>query len=89
MPPEKLVRMANQIAAFCASNPRGARQTADVADHINKFWEPRMRLQLFALVEAGETASFHPLVLDAIPEIRRPRAPLDERTTTEAEMRGG
>jgi formate dehydrogenase subunit delta len=72
MPHDKLVHMANQIALFCASNPAGARQTADVADHINKFWDPRMREKLIARAESGGTAGMHPLVVEAIPHIRRP-----------------
>ncbi|RVC20881.1 formate dehydrogenase subunit delta, partial [Mesorhizobium sp. M7A.F.Ca.CA.004.04.2.1] len=39
---EKLVRMANQIADFFHSKPR-EEGIAGVAEHINKFWEPRMR----------------------------------------------
>ena len=69
---DKLIHMANQIAAFCETNPRGARQTADVADHINKFWEPRMRRKLLERLEGGETEGVHPLVLDAVSHIRRP-----------------
>ena len=42
---EKLVRMANQIAAFFHSRPR-EEGVVGVAEHINKFWEPRMRRQL-------------------------------------------
>lgn len=72
---DKLIYMANQIATFCESNPRGARQTADVADHINKFWEPRMRRKLLEKLEGGETEGVHRLVLEAVPSIRRPPAP--------------
>ena len=89
MPPEKLIRMANQIATFCQSNPDGARHTANVADHINNYWEPRMRTQLFTAYEAGETAGFHPLVLDAMAKIRRPSAPLEARTTIEGDGSAG
>jgi formate dehydrogenase subunit delta len=69
---DKLIHMANQIATFCASNPRGARQTADVADHINKFWEPRMRAKLCERLESGTTEDVHPLVMQALADIRRP-----------------
>jgi formate dehydrogenase subunit delta len=33
-----------------------------VADHIQKFWEPRMRAQLAAYLAAGG-ADLHPLVV--------------------------
>ena len=72
---DKLIHMANQIATFCASNPKGARQTADVADHINKFWEPRMRTKLFERIASGPNEDVHPLVLEAMEHIRRPAAP--------------
>jgi formate dehydrogenase subunit delta len=68
---EKLVYMANQIAAFFVSQPQ-AEAAAGLADHINKFWDPRMRAQLFAILdEGGEGLS--PLVLDAAPQIHRPK----------------
>ena len=70
MATETLVRMANQIATFFASMPRDE-QVAGVATHINKFWEPRMRIQLFDLIDAGGDG-LDPLVLQAAAQIRRP-----------------
>lgn len=66
----KLVRMANQIAAFFETQA-DIDGPAAVADHINKFWEPRMRRQFMTLVDAGG-AELSPLVLAAIPAIRLP-----------------
>ncbi len=43
---DKLVYMANQIATFFHTQPKDE-AVAGVADHINHFWEPRMRDQLF------------------------------------------
>jgi formate dehydrogenase subunit delta len=56
----KHARMANQIATFFASKPR-EEGIAGVAEHINKFWEPRMRRH-------GDS----PFVIEALPQIRRP-----------------
>lgn len=70
----KHVRMANQIATFFTSKPR-EEGIAGVAEHINKFWEPRMRRHLFALIDGGGEG-LHELVLAAVPSIRRPEAPL-------------
>ena len=67
---EKLVYMANQIASFFASQPK-ADAAAGVAKHINDFWEPRMRRQFFDIVEAGQL-KLSPLVIEALPQIRRP-----------------
>lgn len=50
--PDKLVRMANQIArAFAAEGE--IRAVPQVADHIAKFWDPRMREHILAHLAAG------------------------------------
>ena len=66
----KIVRMANQIATFFHSKPR-EEAAAGVAEHINKFWEPRMRRQLFELLDAHD-AELDELVVAAAADIRRP-----------------
>jgi formate dehydrogenase subunit delta len=70
MSPDKLVYQANQIARFFRSKPH-AEGVAGVAEHINKFWEPRIRRQFFELIDAGGKG-FDELVLEAAPSIRRP-----------------
>jgi len=70
---EKLVRMANQIATFFHSKPR-EEGIAGVAEHINKFWEPRMRRKLFEMLDAGGEG-LDPFVVAAASKIRRPNAP--------------
>ncbi|MCO6184917.1 formate dehydrogenase subunit delta [Rhizobium sp. L1K21] len=66
---DKIVYMANQIAAFFNSQPE-AQRAEGVATHINKFWEPRMRRQFFEKLEAG--AAFDPLVVKAAELVNRP-----------------
>jgi formate dehydrogenase subunit delta len=67
MKPEQMVHMANQIAGFFASYPRD--QAIDsVADHLQKFWEPRMRAALIAYAKGGG-AGLAELVTAAIPKI--------------------
>lgn len=70
MSADKLVRMANQIAQFMESKPH-AEGVAGLASHINDFWEPRMRRQLFEVIDAGG-AGLRPLVMKAATAIRRP-----------------
>jgi formate dehydrogenase subunit delta len=72
MSAEKITRMANDIAKFMETKPH-AEGVALMASHINDFWDPRMRRQLFALLDAGG-AGFRPLVLDAAGAIKRPAA---------------
>ncbi|PWG17367.1 formate dehydrogenase subunit delta [Salibaculum griseiflavum] len=52
MSPEKMVRMANQIATFFESQP-DEDKAGRVAAHLGDFWEPRMLEQLRAHLEAG------------------------------------
>lgn len=68
MSPEKMIHMANQIAKFFESKPQ-AEGVAGVAEHVNAYWEPRMRLQLFALLETNAN-EFRPLVREAAPKMR-------------------
>lgn len=69
----KIVRMANQIATFFLSQPEEVR-AAGVSNHINKFWEPRMRRQFFEVVDGGG-GELLPLVIEASRQVNRPEAP--------------
>ncbi|MEF2072565.1 formate dehydrogenase subunit delta [Consotaella aegiceratis] len=72
MTPDKLIRMANQMADFFrAAEPDKA--SAEVAGHINSFWEPRMRAQLLDHVEAAGAGGLDPLAREALPLIADPR----------------
>jgi hypothetical protein len=44
---DKLVYMANQIGKFFASQGSES-AVAGTAEHIQKFWDPRMRAAIFA-----------------------------------------
>ena len=49
---DKLVYMANQIGKFFVS--QGTEQAvAGTAEHIRKFWDPRMRTTIFAHLDRG------------------------------------
>lgn len=69
---EKLIRMANQIATFFLSQPEAVR-VEGVSNHINKFWEARMRRQFFDHVDKGGEGLL-PLVMEAAQKIKRPVA---------------
>lgn len=45
---DKLVRMANQIAANFDGGSDEAKAVAGVVDHIGRFWSPLMRRQIVA-----------------------------------------
>ncbi|HKY01416.1 MAG TPA: formate dehydrogenase subunit delta [Burkholderiales bacterium] len=48
-----LVKMANQIESFFRSEPDRALAVKGIAGHIQRFWDPRMRTQIVAHVQAG------------------------------------
>ena len=52
MSPEKLVYMANQIGRFFANQGEDKAVPA-IADHLRKFWEPRMRSAILVHLAAG------------------------------------
>jgi formate dehydrogenase subunit delta len=64
MQPEKLTMMANQIGAFFKAQGE-AEAPAAIADHLKKFWEPRMRADIIAHASAGG-AGLDPLVQKAV-----------------------
>jgi len=68
---DKLVYMANQIGKFFA-HQRGEKASAAIADHLAKFWDPRMRARIAAHAAAGG-AGLDPLVLDAVKRLPTPK----------------
>jgi formate dehydrogenase subunit delta len=50
--PRKLVYMANQIGKFFTAQDRKT-APAKIAEHLTKFWDPRMRTAILEYVDAG------------------------------------
>jgi formate dehydrogenase subunit delta len=50
---QRLVAMANDIAAFFDSEPDKAVAAEGVRFHLRRFWDPRMRREIIAHVGAG------------------------------------
>ena len=46
-----LVKMANQIGQFFEAEPDQEQAVRDVASHIKRFWDPRMRKAIIAHAE--------------------------------------
>ncbi|AXB42109.1 formate dehydrogenase subunit delta [Amycolatopsis albispora] len=62
------VRLANEIALqFRGQSPD--RAAAAIAHHIRQFWEPRMRADLLARVDA-DPSSVDPVVVAAVQQLR-------------------
>ena len=72
MQTEDMIRMANQIGDFFKSYTE--KEAIDgIADHISKFWEPRMRKDFFAHMDAGGVG-FSDLVKKSAADVKRPKA---------------
>ena len=63
---DNLVRMANRIGDFFDAMSDRQEAIDGVANHIRKFWEPRMRRRLAELLDDPSTAGLHPLVRQAL-----------------------
>jgi len=68
MSPDKLVYMANQIGKFFAHQGE-EKAIAGIADHLAKFWDPRMRSAILAHLAAGG-AGLDPLALKAVESLK-------------------
>ncbi|MGC8519638.1 MAG: formate dehydrogenase subunit delta [Steroidobacteraceae bacterium] len=58
---ELLVKMANEISEFFAAESPPPQAAEDVAQHLRRFWEPRMRRQIIAYVRATSGAGLSEL----------------------------
>jgi formate dehydrogenase subunit delta len=65
---EKLVHMANQIGTFFKSQDTQT-APAKIAEHITKFWDPRMRREIVAHLDAGG-AGLDPAARQAVETLR-------------------
>jgi len=72
-PPRKLIMMANQIGTFFKSQGPDA-AVSGTADHIRRFWDPRMRKAILAYAESGGEG-LDPLVRDALTQLKPGAAP--------------
>lgn len=59
MDSDNLVHMANRIGEFFVAGPDRGEAIEGVATHIARYWEPRMRRQILALLgtPAGDALS--------------------------------
>ena len=74
MSPDKLAYMANQIGKFFAHQPHD-KAVAAIADHIQRFWDPRMRSAILAHLEVVELAPPVRAALEQLNESSRQSSP--------------
>jgi len=61
-----LVTMANQIGAFFEAMPDRAQAMQDIAAHIKRNWEPRMRSKLMQYVNEQGGGDLKEIVREAL-----------------------
>ena len=71
---EHLTKMANEIARFYEAYPDHAEAQREIAAHLQRFWDPRMRRQIIDHVANGQGVGLAPLALDAVRQLVPPAA---------------
>jgi formate dehydrogenase subunit delta len=61
-----LIRMVNRIGAFFAAMPDREEALRDIAMHVRRFWEPRMRSQLFEHLDKQHGEGLDAIVIEAL-----------------------
>jgi formate dehydrogenase subunit delta len=63
---DNLIEMANRIGEFFDSMPDHDEAVDGVADHIRRFWEPRMRLAILSALDSSAGAGMEGIVREAL-----------------------
>jgi len=63
---DNLVTMANQIGSFFETMPDRQQAVIDIAGHLKRFWEPRMRRALLQHLDEQAGAQLKDIVLEAL-----------------------
>jgi len=66
-----LVQMANDIGNFFRSEPERKEAVAGIANHIAKFWTPRMRQKLMTHVQMHGSGGLDELPQEALKALAR------------------
>lgn len=63
---DKLITMANQIGDFFEAMPDREKAVAEIANHLRRTCEPRMRREILACLGTADEAGLKPLVREAL-----------------------
>lgn len=61
-----LTHMANRIGQFFEAMPDQEEASREIATHLRKFWEPRMRSELLIHLDATGGEGLLPIVKNAV-----------------------
>lgn len=63
---DRLIVMANQISSFFAAESLPGNASADVANHLRRYWEPRMRAQIVTYYHERQGAGLGEIAMGAV-----------------------
>lgn len=61
-----LIKMANEIGEFFAGTAPPAEAAGAVANHLRRYWEPRMRAQMISYYEQRQGAGLSDIARSAV-----------------------
>lgn len=61
-----LIKMTNEISAYFASERDTEQAAKDVAGHLRRYWEPRMRRQIIDYYQGRQGAGLNELALRGV-----------------------
>jgi formate dehydrogenase subunit delta len=61
-----LIKMANEISAYFAAGPDTEQAAKEVAGHLRRYWEPRMRRQIISYYKECRGAGLSDLALRGV-----------------------
>jgi formate dehydrogenase subunit delta len=61
-----LIKMTNEISTFFAGAAEPGQAARDVANHLSRYWEPRMRAQMIGYLEQRQGAGLSDLAKSAV-----------------------
>jgi len=66
---DHLIKMANEITAFWLGEVGEEAAVAEVATHLRRYWEPRMRAQMITYYEQRQGAGLHEVARKAVGQL--------------------
>ncbi|HEY0766486.1 MAG TPA: formate dehydrogenase subunit delta [Steroidobacteraceae bacterium] len=64
-----LIKMTNEIGDFFAGTADAQQAARDVANHLKRYWEPRMRAQMIAYYEQRQGAGLTDIARNAVAQL--------------------
>jgi NADH-dependant formate dehydrogenase delta subunit FdsD len=64
-----LIKMSNEITAFFVGEHDEAGATREVANHLRRYWDPRMRAQIITYYEERQGAGLVDIAKNAVAQL--------------------